>query len=123
MQGKSCVRGFARPPRRNGRSVQLQLEIAHLGALKLKLELVRNQGDELRIGGLALGIGNGVAEEPLQRIQITPVPGDFDGMANGSLHSGGRGLEGLCHLGIQHLGDGVRAPDGPRRGYQEPSKG
>ena len=123
MQGKSCVRGFARPPRRNGRSVQLQLEIAHLGALKLKLELVRNEGDELRIGGLALGVAHGVAEEPLQGIQIPSVPSHFNGVADGPLYSGRRGLEGLCHLGIQHLGDGVRAPDGPRRGYQEPSKG
>ena len=118
MQGKSCVRGFVRPPRRNGRSVQLQLEIAHLGALKLKLELVRNQGDEFRIGGLALGVAHRVAEEPLEGVQIAPVPGDLDGVADGSFHPAGGGLEGLCHLGIEDFRDGIRAPDGPRRGFQ-----
>ena len=40
-------------------------KIPHFGALELKLELVRNQGDELRIGGLALGVADGVAEEAL----------------------------------------------------------
>ena len=28
-------------------------------------------------------------------------------MADGSFHSGRRGLEGLCDLGVEHLGDGV----------------
>ena len=45
---------------------KMQSEIPYLGALELKLQFVRNQGDELRIGGLALGIADGVAEEPLQ---------------------------------------------------------
>ena len=102
MQGKSCVRGFARPPRRNGRSVQLQLEIAHLGALKLELELVSNQGDKFRVGGLALGVGYGVAEEPLQGVQISPIPGYLDGMTEGLFDTGWGGLEGFHHLGIQN---------------------
>ena len=84
-----------------------QSEIAYLRALELKLELVRNQGDELRIGGLTLGIGDGVAEEPLQRIQIPPIPGDLDGVADGPLHSAWRGAEILGHLRVEHLGDGV----------------
>ena len=84
-----------------------QLIIGHLLALELKLELVRNQGDELRIGGLALCIGHGVAKESLQGVQISSVPGDLDGMANGTLHSGRRGAEGLGYLRVEHLGDGV----------------
>ena len=93
-----------------------------LGTLKLKLELVRNQGDELRIGGFSLGVADGIAKESLQGIQISPVPGYLDGVANGAFYSAGRGAEVLGHLWIQHLRDGVRVPDGPRRGYQEPSK-
>ena len=81
--------------------------MCRLGALELKLQFVRDEGDELRIGGLALGIGHGVAEEPLERIQIAPVPGDFDGVADGPLHPAGGGAEVLGHLGVEHLGDGV----------------
>ena len=84
-----------------------QLVIGHLLALELKLELVRNQGDELRIGGLALCVGHGVAEEALQGVQIAPIPGDFNGMADGTLHSGWGGAEGFGHLRVEHLGDGV----------------
>ena len=35
-------------------------EIPHLGALQLQLQLVRNEGDELRIGGLSFCIGYGI---------------------------------------------------------------
>ena len=97
--------------------------MGHVLPLELKLQFVRNQGDELTIGGLALGVGNRVAEEALQGVQIATVPGDFDGVANGPLYPAWGGLEGFGHLGVEDLGDGVRAPDGPRRGYQEPSKG
>ena len=73
----------------------------------MKLQLVRNQGDELRIGGLAFRIGHGVAKELLQGVQIAPIPGHFNGMADGPLHSGRRGAEVLGHLRVEHLGDGV----------------
>ena len=76
-------------------------KIPHFGALELKLELVRNQGDELRIGGLALGVRDCIAEEPLQGIQIPSVPGYFNGMTDGPLYSGRRGLEGLGNLGVE----------------------
>ena len=52
----------------------------------------------------------------------SPVPGYLDGVADGPLHPAGGSLEGLGHLGVEDLGNGVRVPDGPRRGYQEPSK-
>ena len=84
------------------------------------MEFVRDQGDELRIGGLSLGVRNGVAEEPLEGIQIPSVPGYLNGVADGPLHSGWGGLEGLCHLGIEYLGDGVDGvPDGPPEGFQK----
>src|SRR5699024_4919609 len=64
-------------------------------------------GDELAVGGLALDVGDGVAEELLQRLDVAAVPGDLDGVADGPLHAGGRGVELPRHLGIEHLGDGV----------------
>ena len=83
---------------------------------ELKLELVRNQGDELRIGGLSFGVADRVAEEPLQGVQIAPIPRHFDGMADGSFHPGRGSLEGFGYLRIQHLGDGIGVPYGPPRG-------
>ena len=71
------------------------------------MQFVRDQGDKLRIGGLSLGIADGIAEEPLQGIQIAPIPGDLDGVPDCPLHSGRRGAEGLRHLGVQDLGDGI----------------
>ena len=101
------------------KTVAAQSEIGDLGRLQLKLELVSNQRNEFRIRGFSLGIGNRVPKEPLKRIQITSIPGDFDGVADGPLHSGRRGLEGLGHLGVEYLGDSVRVPVGPRRGFQK----
>ena len=37
-------------------------------SLELELEAVGDEGDELRVGGLALGVGNGVAEDPLEGV-------------------------------------------------------
>ena len=91
--------------------------IAHLSRLELKLELVRNQGDEFGISRLAFRVADSISKESLQSIQVASVPGDFDGVADSTLHSGRGGLECLGHLGIENLRDGVRVPDGPRRGY------
>ena len=41
----------------------VHLEMGGIRTLELELELVRNQGDELRIGGFPLGIGHCVAKE------------------------------------------------------------
>ena len=71
------------------------------------MKLVSDQCDKFRIRGFSLGIADGVAEEPLERIQVASVPGNFDGMADGTLHSGRGGLECLGHLRVQYLGDGV----------------
>ena len=87
--------------------VAAQSEIGNLAGLQLKLQFVCDQGDEFRIRGFSLGIADGVAEEPLQGVQIAPIPGDFNGMADGPFHSGWCGLECFCHLGVQYLGDGI----------------
>ena len=88
-------------------SVRFPSEICYFAGLQLKLQFVSNQGNKLRIRGLTLGIADGIAEKSLQSIQITSVPGHFDGMADGTLHSGRRGLECFGHLRIQYLGDGI----------------
>ena len=88
-------------------------EIGNLAGLELEGQFVCDKGDEFRIRGFSLGIGNRITKESLQRIQIPSVPGDFDGMADGALHSGRCGLEGLGHLGVQYLGDSIGVPYGP----------
>ena len=64
--------------------VFLLSELHCLGGFQLKLELVHNQGDELTIGGLSLGVTHCVTEEELQGIQIASVPGDLDGVSGHS---------------------------------------
>ena len=73
------------------------------GRLALALAALEHQpvcdhGDELGVGGLALGAVDGVAEITLQRFQIAPVPCHLDGVADGTLHAGGRGMEPLGYL-------------------------
>ena len=93
--------------------VLLSLENGNLGRLQLKLQFISDKSDELRIRGFSLGIADSIAEESLERIQISPIPGHFDGVSDCSFYSAGGGLEGLCHLRIQHLGDGIGVPYGP----------
>ena len=90
-----------------------------LGGFELQLQLVRNQGDELRIRGLSFGVADGVAEEPLQGVQVAPIPGDLDGMTDGTFHAGWRGTEGLGYLGVEHLGDGINGLVSPLEGLPE----
>ena len=81
--------------------------LRRLGALELELQAVSDQGYELAIRGFPLGIAHRIPEEALQRVQVPSVPSNFDGVANGPFYPAGRCLEGLGHLGVQHLGDGV----------------
>ena len=73
----------------------------------MQLQFVSDQGDELGIGGLALGIADRIPEKSLQRVQIPSVPCYLNGVADGTLYPGRRGLECLGHLGVQYLGDGI----------------
>ena len=50
--------------------------------LHLEAQAVCDHGDELAIGGLALGGVDGVAEVLLQRLQVAAVPGHLDGVAD-----------------------------------------
>ena len=60
--------------------------LGRLGALELQLQPVRDQSDELTIGGLPFGIAHRVAEEALQGVQVSPIPGYLDGVANGPFY-------------------------------------
>ena len=94
-------------PIKQERFIGLKSEIRNFPVFKLQLQLVRNQCNKLRIGGFSLGITDCVAKKSLQSIQIASVPGHFDGVTNGPFHTGRRGLECLCHLGVQYFCDGV----------------
>ena len=103
---------FAAHPQ-SRKPVAAQSEIGNLGRLQLKLQFVSDKGDEFRVCGFSLGITDSIAEKSLECIQITTIPGYFDGVANGSFHPAGGGLECFRHLGVEHLGDGVGVPCGP----------
>ena len=77
---------------REGCPYDLVSKIANFLALELKLQFVCDKGDEFRIGGFSFGIGHGIAEEPLEGIQIATVPGHLDGMTNRSLKPGWDGM-------------------------------
>ena len=85
----------------------MQSEIGNFGRLQLKLQFVRDQGDEFGIGGFAFRVADGIAEKSLECIQVASVPGHFDGVTNSTLHSGRGGLECFGDLWIQYLGDGI----------------
>ena len=102
-----AVHGVFDHPPKIPKPVVPQSEIGNLGRLQLKLELVSDKGNKFRIRGFSLGIADGIAEESLECVQIPSVLGYFDGMADGPFHSAGGGLEGLCYLRIQYLGDGI----------------
>ena len=77
----------------------MQVRILPQCALLLpQTQAVGDHGDELGIRRLALDVRHGVAEEFLQRFDIASVPCDLDGMAYGTLHTGGRRVvfEGKC---------------------------
>ncbi len=50
---------------------------------------VCDHGDELAVRGLALGVGHGIAEVALQRLQIAAVPGYLDIFRACALKMGG----------------------------------
>ena len=92
------------------------LEICHFARFQLQLKLISDKRNKFRIRGFSLGIADSIAKKSLECIQIATIPGDFDGMSDGPLDAAGGGLECLCHLGVEHLGDGIRVPDGPPGG-------
>ena len=111
-----AVHGIFDHHSKSRKPVAAQSEIRNLRRLQLKLQFVSDKGNKFGIRGFSLGIADGIAEKSLQSIQVASVPGYFDGMADGPLHPAGGGLEGLCHLGVEYLGDGIGVPYGPPGG-------
>ena len=68
------------------KAVDFVLILGGLGGFELQLKPIRNECDELTIGGLPLGIAHGIAKEALQGIQISSVPGHLDGVADGPFY-------------------------------------
>ena len=66
-----------------------QSEIGNLAGLELQGQFVCDKGDELRVRGFSLGIADCIPEKSLQRVQVTSVPGHFDGVADGSFYPTG----------------------------------
>ena len=52
-------------------------------------------------------MADGIAKEPLEGVQIAPVPGYLDGVADGPFHPAGGGAEGFGYLRVEDFGDGV----------------
>ena len=115
----SGVHGVHGATIKNPKPVAPQSELGHVLSLELKLQFVRNQGDEFRIGGFSFGVADGVAKEALQGIQIAPIPGNLDGVADSPLYPGWGSAEVFGYLRIEHFRDGIRVPGGPRRGFQK----
>ena len=101
------VHGVFEQDSKSRKPVAAQSEIGYFAGLQLKLQFICDEGDELRIRGFSLGVAHCIAEKSLQSIQIASVPCNLDCMTDGTLHSGRRGLEGLCHLGIQNFCDSI----------------
>ena len=94
-------------------------EIRNLRRLQLKLQFVSNKGNKFGIRGFSLGIADSIPEKSLQSIQITSVPGNLNGVSDCPFHTGRRGLECFCHLGVQYLGDGIHGLVSPLEGFPE----
>ena len=63
-------------------------------------QLIRDQGDELAVGGLIVFRIDVVAEDLIYVFDLAPRPGHLDGMADGALHLGSGGLEALGNAWI-----------------------
>ena len=63
--------------------------------------------NELRVGGFASQVMDGIAEVAIEGIHISPVPRHLDGVADGALHPAGGGAVFLGDLRVQALGHGV----------------
>ena len=69
--------------------------------------LVSYHCDELRVGGLAPEVMDGIAEVAVEGIHISPVPCNLDGVADGPLHAAGGSAVFLGNFRVQALGHGV----------------
>ena len=69
--------------------------------------LIGDHRDELRVGGFAAQVMDGIAEVAIEGIHISPVPCHLDGVADGALYAAGSGTVFLGDFRVQALGHGV----------------
>ena len=82
--------------------------------LLLQSQPVGDHGDELAVGGLALGVGNRVPEILLKGLQVATVPGHLNGVADGQGVIREMQVLGGCNgnlQGISRLVVGMKAED------------
>ena len=96
-------------PRHNIKNSPFVMErrVFCLRKLITQSQIVGNHGNELRIGGLAAAVLDGVAEIGVERVDVAAIPRDLDGVADGSLHTAGGGAEFLGDGGIEDLRDRI----------------
>jgi len=63
-----AVYGIFAVPLKSRKGVAAQSEIRHFRRFQLKLKLISDKGDKLRIGGFSFGIAYRVPKEPLQGV-------------------------------------------------------
>lgn len=71
----------------------------------LQGQFIGNEGDELPIGGLFIGLGYIAAEGLIQRFDAAATPGNFDGVTDGALLLIGTGAETPGDSGVEFFGD------------------
>ena len=71
------------------------------GRLVFQADLVGYKSYEFGICGFAFAGVYGVAEVAVQRVDVAPVPGDLDRVADSSFNARGRGFEFLCYSRVQ----------------------
>ena len=69
--------------------------------------LVSYHCDELRVGGFAAQVMDGIAEVAVEGVHVSPVPCHLDGVADGALHPAGGGAVFLGDFRVQTLGHSV----------------
>lgn len=71
----------------------------HTALSVLQPQLVREQRNEFRVGGLSLAVIHRVAEKGIDGVQVASVPCDLNGVADGTLHTGRGGVECCATVG------------------------
>ena len=67
------------------------MHLSHRSLPLIQPHFVSDHCDELRIGGLAPQVVDGIAEVAVEGIHIAPVPRHLNGMADGPLNAAGSG--------------------------------
>ena len=70
----------------------------------LQTEFITKHGDEFPIGGLIFLGGHLAAKGLVQGVDAAAAPGYLDGVADGTLHLAGGGVEALADAGRRKTG-------------------